>query len=289
LDAFEKEKKVEKREREGRIKEEKEQHMEIVSTQMKDEKEKESRKMEEIDPMDRPSAAVTTEIVATATKRNETETVGGKKHSHSDDLSLESIAATVEGFTPRDLSQDPSTRIRQPEKPLNLYCAARLWATSGLMQERTSKEIATFLSLSDSKAKAAEDAFSNLQALWLQNALNGKHDEARCLGRLFFTRFLNHIRERQCSLKDTSCIGEKIEDQVDNWQPCGARAQLEQLLLMKEVRIGRRSQELPSWTGHVSNTIQDALVRVCVFTRFLSLCTPCNSSVLCVFVCYNDS
>ena len=59
----------------------------------------------------------------------------------SENLSLESLAAAVEDFTPRDLS----TLIRQPEKPLNLYCAARLWATSGLMQERTSEEIADWL------------------------------------------------------------------------------------------------------------------------------------------------
>jgi hypothetical protein len=80
---------------------------------------------------------------------------------HSEHLSLKSLAAAVEDFTPRDLN----TRTGQPEKPLNLYCAARLWATSGLMQERTSEEIAAWLSLSEAMEKEAEDAFTNLQGL----------------------------------------------------------------------------------------------------------------------------
>jgi hypothetical protein len=179
---------------------------------------------------------------------------------HSEHLSLEGLAAAVEDFTPRDLS----TRVRQPEKPLTLYCAARLWATSGLMQERTSEEIAAWLSLSEAMAKEAEDAFSNLQGLkepwvsghgckdgrWLQHVLKGMRNEAQCLGRFIFTSFLEYIRERQ--MEDTSRSGiEEIEQHVKQWQPSYARGQLEQQLLLKELRIGRRSQELPSWTGVV--------------------------------------
>jgi hypothetical protein len=182
----------------------------------------------------------------------------------SEHVSLESLAAVVEDFTPKAFS----TFIRQPENPLNLYCAGRLWATSGLMQDRTSKEIAVWLSLSESMAKEAEDAFSNLQGLWLEDALEGMRDEVQysrkllknnllevqCLGRLFFTSFLQYIRERQCRMLDMSCSGlHGIEKQVENWQPYGARGQLEKQLLLKELRIGRRSQKLPSWTGHVSN------------------------------------
>ena len=169
---------------------------------------------------------------------------------YSENLSLESLAAAVEDFTPRDLN----TRIGQPEKPLNLYCAARLWATSGLMQERTSEEIAAWLSLSEAMAKEAEDAFTNLQGLkepwvsgheckdgrWLQHVLEGMRDEAQCLGRFMFTSFLEYIRERQCSMKDMSGSGiEENEDQVKEWQPSGARGELEQQLLLKEMRIGR--------------------------------------------------
>jgi hypothetical protein len=202
-----------------------------------------------------------------------------KKTSDSDDswdegvwytrhLSLGMLASQLEGFS--QIIEDFKSKIsciRQPEHPLTLYCAARLWATSGLLQERTSEEIAAWLSLSESMAKEAEDAFTNLQGLkepwvsghgckdgrWLQHVLEGMRDETQCLGRFMFTLFLEYIRERQCSMKDTSRSGiEEIEEQVKEWQPSGARGQLEQQLLLKEVRIGRRSQELPSWTGVVS-------------------------------------
>jgi hypothetical protein len=221
------------------------------------------------------AAAAAAAKAAAAGNRNETkaieksqetnpEEMGKEGKKHSEDLSLASLAAAVEDFTPRDLS----TRSRQPEKPLTLYCAARLWATSGLLQERTSEEIADWLSLSEATAKEAEDAFSNLQGLkepwvsgrgckdgrWLQHVLEGMRDEAQCLGRFMFTSFLESIRKRQCSMKDMSSSGvEEFEKQVKKWQPSGARGQLEQQLLLKEVRIGRRSQELPSWTGVVSD------------------------------------
>ena len=107
---------------------------------------------------------------------------------HSEDLSLEILAAAVEDFKPRHLS----TLIRQPEKPLTLYCAARLWETSGLLQERTSEEIDDWLSLSEAMTKEAEDALTILQGLkepwvsghgckddrWQQRVLEGMCDEA---------------------------------------------------------------------------------------------------------------
>jgi hypothetical protein len=82
-------------------------------------------------------------------KRNVTDAVQKSEEANSEEkqkedkkpsehLSLESLAAAVENFTTRDLS----TCIRQPERPLTLYCAGRLWSASGLMQGRTSNEIA---------------------------------------------------------------------------------------------------------------------------------------------------
>jgi hypothetical protein len=89
------------------------------------------------------------------------------------------------------------------------------------MQERTSEEIAACLSLSETMAKEAADAFTNLQALkepwvsghgckdgkWLQHLLAGMRDEAQCLGRFMFTSFQEYIRKRQCSMKDMSRSG----------------------------------------------------------------------------------
>jgi hypothetical protein len=223
------------------------------------------------------AAAVAAAAAAVAGNRNETKPIekrqetnpeekGKEDKNNSEDLSLESLAAAVEDLTPRDLS----TRIRQPEKRLTLYCAARLWVTSGLMQERTSEEIADWLSLSEAIAKEAEDVFSNLQGLkepwvlghdckdgrWLQHVFEGMRNETQCLGRFMFTSFLEYIRERQ--MKDMSRSGiEEIEEQVKEWQPSGARGQLEHQLLLKEVHIGRRSEELPSWTGVMSASWPD--------------------------------
>ncbi len=67
-----------------------------------------------------------------------------------------------------------------------------------------------------------------------------------------FTSFLEYIR--QCSMRDMSWSGiEEIEKHVKQWQPSYTRGQLEQQLLLKEVHIGWRSLELPSWTGVVSD------------------------------------
>jgi hypothetical protein len=78
-------------------------------------------------------------------------------------------------------------------------------------------------------------------------------NKTRCLGLFFFTSFLEYVRERQSSMQDMS----GLEEQLKQWRPSNASARLEQQLLLKEMRIGRRTRELPSWTGVVSDNIQD--------------------------------
>jgi hypothetical protein len=227
------------------------------------------------------SAAAASRIETVEKKKMNPKEKRKEDKEHSEHLSLKSLAAAVEDFTPRYLS----TLIGQPENPLNLYCAARLWATSGLMQERTSEEIAAWLSLSEAMAKEAEDAFTNLQGLkepwvsghgckdgiWLQHVFEGMQDDRRyvvegmqddtkivCLG-LLFTSFLKYIREGQRSLNDMSGL-ERIEETVNQWKPSGRSGPLEQQLLLKELRIGRRVEELRSWTGVVSGNMKDPMV-----------------------------
>ncbi len=77
-------------------------------------------------------------------------------------------------------------------------------------------------------------------------------DEKRCMGRLYFTSFLEYIREGQKSSDRTGGF-ERIEDKVRNWQTSGASKHLEQQLLLKELCIGRRVEELPSWSGVLSD------------------------------------
>ncbi len=162
---------------------------------------------------------------------------------HSEDLSLESLSAAVEDFTPRDAGR---------------------------------------LSLSEAMAKEAEDAFTNLQGLkepwvsghgckdgiWLQHVFEGMQDDRRyvfegmqedtkigCLG-LLFASLLKYIREGQRSLNDMSGL-ERIEKTVNQWKPSGRSGPLEQQFLLKELRIGRRVEKLLSWTGVVSGNMKD--------------------------------
>jgi hypothetical protein len=178
-------------------------------------------------------------------------------------FSLEHLAVTVENFTPEDLKKGSDGHAW----PLSLYCATRLWASSGLMQERKTKEIADSLSLSETPAKNGEEAFKILLAMkepwlpghgqkgvkWVQNLSEIMRNETRCLGRLLFTSCLEYIRGRQMSMNDSSM--EEIEEWVSQWKASDARSRLEQQFLLKEVRIGRRLQELPSWTGLVSEEL----------------------------------
>jgi hypothetical protein len=138
-----------------------------------------------------------------------------------------------------------------------------LWAASGLFQ--TSEEaIAGCLTLSLSKSQEYAERFEALRKPWMtaHGWNHGKWDEimseiiqskSRCLGVFFFTSFLEYVRERLSSMKDIS----GLEAQVNQWRPCDASGRLEQQLLLKEMRIGRRTRELPSWTGVVSDNIQD--------------------------------
>jgi hypothetical protein len=134
-------------------------------------------------------------------------------------------------------------------------------------------------------AKEADDAFTNLQGLkepwvsghgckdgiWLQHVFEGMQDHRRyvfegmqddtkigCLG-LLFTSLLKYIREGQRSLNDMSGL-ERIEETVNQWKPSGRSGPLEQQLLLKELRIGRRVEELPSWTGVMSGNMIDPMV-----------------------------
>ncbi len=89
-------------------------------------------------------------------------------------------------------------------------------------------------------------------------------DEKRSLGvsASLSSSFLEYIRERRKSLNNIGGF-EPIEDTVRNWQPSDASWQLEQKLLLKELRIGRRVEKLPSWTEPFGPSfMQELLVRL---------------------------
>ncbi len=181
----------------------------------------------------------------------------------SENLTYTSLAGVVEKFSPKDFNRIANGHRHgvypMVQRPLHLYCAARLWAASGLFQASEEAMAGWLLTLSSSKFQEYAEYFEALRKPWIaaHGWNHGKWDEialkimqnkTRCLGVFFFTSFLEYVRERQSSMKDIS----GLEAQVDQWRPFDASARLEQQLLLKEMRIGQRTRELPSWTGVVS-------------------------------------
>jgi len=201
--------------------------------------------------------------------RQDATEMGDAEEVESEILSLRFLQFAVKEFKPKDLS----TPRGDARRPLHLYCAVRLWATSGLMQECTPKDITDWLSLSESESVVAEDSFRNLQALqepwipgygqengnWHRKISEIMQSETMGLGRIFFSNLLLHIRDRRMKLNINNIAGAQAQDRVfehiiQQWQVLdeNCSVKLEQQLLLKEFRIGRRSQDLPTWTGMVS-------------------------------------
>jgi hypothetical protein len=111
-----------------------------------------------------------------------------EEEAQTEHISDTYLAGVVEDFAPRDLLKD--TPKRHAERPLHLYCAARLWAASGLIQ--TSDEAITdWLSLSSSKLKGYKERFEALRKpgmtahaqkhdRWEENMPEIMRDERRC-------------------------------------------------------------------------------------------------------------
>jgi len=159
--------------------------------------------------------------------------------------------------------------IRIAANPLNLYCAARLWQTSGLIERHDVDKRAP---LSESQSLDAEDAFENLCSLrdpwmagygqedgqWEHAVCNMMQDKVLGLGRLLFSMVLLHIQKTIQGHPDAAMDKLKLlETRLEQWQSSDelsgdAAQQLEHRFLLKELRIGCRSQQLPTWAGRVS-------------------------------------
>ena len=194
--------------------------------------------------------------------------------------SLHDLELQIEAYTPRTLDRlhdhsDPRMLLRLK---MICYCAAKLWASSGLTNNK--KGISGMMMLSDSQSAQARHLFRSLQDLrtpWIQNC-GGKDDSSndrlerafgevmqlKTLGRFFFATFLKHVRDQM-----RQKLGEWREDQwlleieLQRWEPSSKEMVLERQLLLKEIRVGRRCVELPTWSGHVSHgTREEELLHV---------------------------
>jgi len=179
-------------------------------------------------------------------------------------VSLHILADELADFTPQ--------MLKNPRKKVNLieyYCAARLWADTGLFQQSiatdvdTAKHVAKCLALSDAQSVRYEDAYSAITEPWkseFSERNNGRWDQAvselmqdKMLGRIFFKHILLFIRDRQGAMAGSELT--KLEAHLQQWQTSDVTKQLEKQFLLKELRIGKRSQEFPTWMGLISSAV----------------------------------
>ena len=178
-------------------------------------------------------------------------------------VSLEALADAVEMFTPTTLNT--FDREADVNNSINIYCAAIMWGKSGLIQH---EDIFKRLSLSDLQSVAAHKVIADLLALrepWINGFRkdDGSWEVAVCnvmqdlrLGRLFFSIMLQYIQDSFQSHSDTAMKKlQQLKDKIEQWQPHNAEEHLERSFLLKELRIGCRSQHFPTWTGLVSSTM----------------------------------
>ena len=73
------------------------------------------------------------------------------------------------------------------------------------------------------------------------------------LGRLMFTYVLKHIRKCfENNIATASAELQPLAVEIQRWKPKNKDQELERQLLLKELCIGRREMQMPTWLGHVS-------------------------------------
>ena len=94
--------------------------------------------------------------------------------------------------------------------------------------------------------------FGESDGSWEQGVCNVMQDLR--LNRLFFSIVIQFIQDSVKSHSDTGMEKlQQLRDKIEQWHPRNAEEQLEQRFLLKELRIGCRSQQFPTWTGLVSS------------------------------------
>jgi len=180
-------------------------------------------------------------------------------------FSRQALANVVANFTPQMLTNDDKTA-----NLLELYCASRLWADSGLIQldSTTSVDAANYfseyLALSDAQSVRYTDAFRVITEPWkYADMQDGRWDQAvlelmqdKMLGRILFKHVLLLIGQRQGAMADIEM--KTLEADIQQWQPSDATEHVEKQFLLKELSIGKRSQQFPTWTGLVSTQTASA-------------------------------
>ena len=152
----------------------------------------------------------------------------------------------------------------------DLVCA-KLWETSRLLPPTFSP--LNNAGVSDSKdvalvvEKATEDLW-NLQKPWFpeNNAPNNSEWayavcaalRLKMVGRLLFSAVLAYIRAQfaQDAVEASNKL-QQLAREIELWETDDREQQVERQLLLKELRIGRRAMNMPTWSGDVSPMYQE--------------------------------
>ena len=162
-------------------------------------------------------------------------------------------------------------RTRDHTDTWYMFFAAKLWGMSGLMQDFTKEELVRSLRLRGTEYDGAEAAFNDFLNLKNEDlteegwkaAVEWMIHDMTIGSQVAFTILLNAIRNLRRTGQLNAEASKKLQGIkaiVEQWQvpELGAgvsrdhlECSVEKRFLCKELRIGRRAQELPTWQGIV--------------------------------------
>jgi serine/threonine protein kinase len=261
--------------------------VEMEAAQQKEKEEEEQKqKQKEVEVLRMIRAKGTTAMVANTRAHTAKDTAPANTHAHTDlesDREKEGVSEQRKDdqFTkqPQSEENEPVTletleHVVQRFKPARLvpevgsssliHCSTQLWSNSGLIQELDMLEWLNNLREHErDDATNAFTALATLQEPWFEGC--GRKDgmwerkvkesleRKTVTGRFIFGMLLSYIRRSiesapGSAMEDLSVLGSEIE----HWNVIGNEQDVEKMFLLKELRIGRRVRELPTWKGVVS-------------------------------------
>jgi hypothetical protein len=153
------------------------------------------------------------------------------------------------------MSTPKSPDLHLPDSAPATYMCAKLWEASGLIKG---------FQLPSDAAREAKSAYPLVYCLMEREHLNDEGEvrfaqqvfesmRRKALGRMLFSAVLHRIRAQ--FQKNPVAAADRLQtlaDLIGKWEAGSAEEQVERQLLLKELRIGRRAEELPAWSGEVS-------------------------------------
>jgi hypothetical protein len=185
-------------------------------------------------------------------------------HSRADAEFTCALDDVLKRFTP-DILEKASSTWSTTEHVCEHYYAASLWTGSGLLQDTSAEKIATWLRLNKEDSVLVQDTYAalkHLQEPCLRGVagVNGEWETQICkmlqfeaLGPFVFGILLSHIRDK--TKAEPSSALERftlLSETIQQWDADTDDKRLERQFLLKELCIGRRDEQLPTWSGAVT-------------------------------------